>query len=138
MRRQTMTAAALLAAMAAATPLLAKPLKGKFVGPGTYAMKDGGCDKLRKIAEGGPKNVGTTPETLTVNGFESWDGGCSFTSIKELTKGRKWVATMSCSEGADENNKETDTFERQPDGSFKVTNENKTTIWVRCDAAKGK
>lgn len=141
MRRPITIAALVLAhaaAMTAASPLLAKPNKGKFLGPGTYAMKNGGCEKLTKIADGGPRNVETTPETLTVDGFSSWETGCGFTSIKEVEKGRKWVAKMSCNDEAGDESPETDTFEKQPDGSFKVTNEDKTTIWVRCDAAKGK
>ncbi len=136
MRRRSLLAATLIAATA--SPLAAKPVKGVFIGPGAYAMKNGGCEKLKKIAEGGPKNVETTPETLTVNGFDNWETGCGFTSIKEVEKGRKWVARMSCNDEAGDETPETDTFEKQPDGSFKVTNEDKTTIWVRCDAGKGK
>jgi hypothetical protein len=116
----------------------AAEVKAKFLGDGTYAMKDGGCEKLNRIAAGGPKNVETTPETLTADGFSGWEGGCSFLSIKEVKKGVKWVVRMSCSEGAEEDQRETDTFEKQPDGSFHVTNEDKTTHFVRCEVGKGK
>ncbi len=125
--------------MAAAQPAAAKgKVKAGFLGAETYAMKDGGCEKLKKITEGGPKNVSTTPETLTADGFSSWETGCSFTSVKEIVKGKKWKAKMACNDEAGEINPETDIFEKQPDGSFKVTTEGKTTHFVRCEAGKGK
>lgn len=98
---------------------------------------DGGCAKLKAIAAGGPKNVETTPETLTADGFESWEGGCSFVWIKEKQQGRRWVAEMACAEEAEES-VEIDTFDLDPaSGTIKVTNEGKTSAYVRCDEGKG-
>lgn len=104
---------------------------------GTYVM-EGRCEKLAKIEAGGPKNVETVPETLTNDGFQSWEGGCSFVSIEEKVKGRVWVARMSCAEEADES-EETDTFElNSKDQSISVTVDGKTTKFIRCDADKRK
>jgi hypothetical protein len=104
---------------------------------GTYVMA-GKCEKLAKLAAGTSRSVMTVPETLTADGFEGWEGGCSFISIKEKSKGRVWVATMACHEAADEW-QETDTFELDPkDQSLTVTVDKKTSRFVRCDAEKGK
>lgn len=123
---------ALMSLPAAAEP---KTVKAGFIS-GTYATAEG-CKKLDAIAKGGPKNVGTVPETLTAEGFDGWEGGCSFTSIKETEKGKAWVAQMACAEGAEENT-ETDTFELRPDGTIKVTNEGKATIFERCKTKEAK
>jgi hypothetical protein len=110
--------------------------KGSFIGPGTYATKEG-CEKLAKIATGGDRNVGTVPEALTVDGFLGWEGACSFRSVTEKVKGRIWSANMDCAEGITEESQD-DTFEKLPDGSFKVTVMDNSTIFQRCDTAKGK
>ena len=110
--------------------------KGSFIGPGTYATKEG-CEKLARIAAGGEKNVGTVPEALTVDGFLGWEGACSFRSVTEKVKGRIWSANMDCAEGITDET-ESDTFEKLPDGSFKVTVMDNSTIYQRCDTTKGK
>ena len=103
---------------------------------GTYVM-EGRCEKLAALAAGGPRNVETVPETLTAKGFDNWEGGCAFTSIQEKEKGRVWTAKLSCGQSADEW-EETDTFELDPkDGSLKVTVDDATTRFVRCDEKKG-
>jgi hypothetical protein len=111
-------------------------VKGTFVGPGTYATEEG-CKKLAAIQAGGDKNVGTVPETLTEDGFETWEGACTFTSFTEKDKGRSWTARMACAEEALEGS-EQDLFERMDDGKIKVTVMEKATILQRCDAEKGK
>ena len=111
-------------------------VKGTFVGPGTYATADG-CEKLAKIAAGGNKNVGTVPETLTVDGFIGWEGACTFRSITEKQAGKVWTAKMDCFEGATEG-PESDIFERLPDGTLKVTIMDSSTIMQRCEPDKGK
>ena len=117
-------------------PAAADELKADFI-TGTYVM-EGRCGMLAKIEAGGDKNVETVPETLTSDGFNTWEGGCSFTSIKEQTKGRVWVAKMACAEEAEEN-EETDTFELNPaDNSINVTVDGKVSRFVRCDADKRK
>ncbi|MEQ1718075.1 MAG: hypothetical protein ABL907_19210 [Hyphomicrobium sp.] len=118
-----------------ATPASAE-MMGDFVGPGTYATAEG-CKKLAAIAAGTPRNVATVPETLTIEGFAGWEGGCTFHSITEVVKGKKWTANLKCFEGADES-QESDVFERMPDGAIKVTIMGSDTTFVRCDGEKGK
>jgi hypothetical protein len=107
-------------------------VKGTFVGPGTYATEEG-CKKLAALAAGGDKNVGTVPETLTEDGFETWEGACTFTSFTEKDKGRSWTARMACAEEALEGS-EQDLFERMDDGKIKVTVMETATLLQRCDA----
>jgi hypothetical protein len=111
-------------------------VKGSFIGPGTYATEEG-CKKLAAIEAGGDKNVGTTPETLTEDGFSSWEGSCTFESITETDKGKRWKAKMQCAEEATEG-PESDIFERLPDGKLKVTVMDNATLLQRCDTDKGK
>lgn len=122
-------------ALTAVTPAHAA-VKGTFIGPGTYATAEG-CKKLTAIEAGGDKNVGTTPETLTEDGFTSWEGACTFVSVTEKDKGRSWTAHMACAEEAEEGT-ETDLFEKMDDGKIKVTVMENATILQRCDAEKGK
>ena len=118
-----------------AVPAVAGNKTAAFI-TGTYVM-EGRCGMLAKIEAGGPKNVETTPETLTSKGFETWEGGCTFLSIKQKTKGRVWVARMACAEEAEES-VETDRFELDPkDQSITVTVDGEVTKYIHCDAAKG-
>lgn len=110
-------------------------VKGTFVGPGTYATEEG-CKKLAAIAAGGDKNVGSVPETFTEDGFEGWEGSCTFTSFTEIEKDKKWKALMHCIDGPEEG-PESDIFERLPDGKLKVTVMDHDTILQRCDTGKG-
>jgi hypothetical protein len=107
-------------------------VKGTFVGPGIYATEEG-CKKLADIEAGGDKNAGTVPETLTEDGFETWEGGCTFTSFTEKEKGRVWTANLKCFESADES-QESDVFERLEDGKIKMTVMGNATLLQRCDA----
>ena len=121
----------------AAAPLSAHAeVKGTFVGPGTYATAEG-CKKLAAIEAGGDKNVGTTPETLTVDGFSSWEGACTFESFTETEQGKVWKAKMQCAEEATEG-PESDIFERLADGKLRVTVMDAATLLQRCDTDKGK
>ncbi len=61
---------------------------------------------------------------------------CTFRSITEIEKGKKWQASMDCHEGGEEG-PESDIFERLQDGSLKVTVMGKSSIFVRCDKDKG-
>lgn len=119
----------------AALPALAGS-KATFLGDGTYATAEG-CVKHKAIAAGGPKNLSTTPETLTASGFSGWEFDCVFTAVKEVVKGRKWVVKETCSEGP-ETWKSSETFELLPDGSFDVTGDKTTMRFKRCEAAKAK
>lgn len=109
-------------------------VKGTFVGAGIYATAEG-CQKLAALAKGGDQNAGTVPELLTEDGFEGWEGSCTFTSVAEVEAGKKWKAEMQCAEGAEEG-PETDVFERLPDGTLKVTQDDHVTIFQRCDGAQ--
>ena len=107
-------------------------VKADFI-KGTYVI-EGRCEKLAKINAGGPKNAGTVPETLTSDGFQGWESGCSFKWIKQKKKGQVWVARMACAEEAEEH-EETDTFKlNNKDGSLTVIVDGETTKFVRCDA----
>lgn len=102
---------------------------------GTYVM-EGRCDKLAALEAGGSRNVETVPETLTAKGFESWEGGCTFASLKETDKGRVYEATMHCSDAAEEWT-ETDTFSVGTDQSITVTVDGTSTRFVTCGPDKG-
>lgn len=130
MLKDLISRAVLLAALSA--PALAEPVKGTFVGPGTYATKEG-CEKVKALAAGAERSLDTVPETLTENGFESWEGGCTFQSVVEKEPGKIWEAKMLCGEGAEEDITQSDLFERLPDGNLKVTVEDEVTILERCD-----
>lgn len=110
-------------------------VRGSFI-KGIYAM-EGRCTAWAAIEAGGDRTVETVPETLTEDGFSAWEGGCSFISVKEKTKGRRWVAKMACGDGNEEY-EETDTFDLDPvTGNITVTVEGNSSVFVRCDAAKG-
>lgn len=111
-------------------------IKGTFIGDGTYATAEG-CRKLAALAAGGDRNIETVPETLTADGFFGWEGGCTFASITEIEKGRKWKTRLHCVDGPNEG-PESDIFERLPDGKIKVTVMGNDTILERCDAEKEK
>ncbi len=130
-----MLIAGLVAASCALAWAATAQMKGNFIGSGTYATVEG-CKKVAALVAGAVRNVETVPETLTQDGFAGWEGSCTFRSITEFEKGKKWKAAMDCQEGAEEG-PESDLFERLPDGSLKVTVMGNDTIFVRCDAEKG-
>lgn len=138
-RTQQRAALALVAAAllpAAAREVVAGEIKGTFIGEGIYATAEG-CKKLAALAAGADRNIETVPETLTIDGFEGWEGGCTFASFTEVEKGKKWKARLHCVDGPDEG-PESDIFERLPDGKIKMTVMDNDTIFERCDAEKGK
>ena len=53
-------------------------------------LQEAGSDRCRR-----PKSVETTPEILTADGYKGWEGGCSFTSVKENGAG-KWTVETDC------------------------------------------
>lgn len=127
----------LLTSIAVATADPKQPT-GAFVGPGTYATGEG-CAKLKALEAGKERSGETVPETLNVEGFQTWEGGCTFASVKETEKGRTWMARMLCGEEL-ESSSQIDIFTRNGDGSWdvRVGGEPKPTHYVRCDAAAGK
>ena len=130
-----MTSFALLLSVGVA-PAVAGDIKGTFIGPGTYATAEG-CHKWKAIEAGGDRNAGTVPEVLTQDGFQGWEGACTFSSITEKEPGKMWSAAMDCHEGAT-GGPESDIFERLADGAIKMTVMGNATTLVRCDAEKGK
>jgi hypothetical protein len=137
------SAAAALAALAMISAPLAgdtsaaraaETVKAPFIA-GVWATPDG-CKLRAAIEAGGPKNVETTPEILTADGYQGWEGGCSFKSVKENGAG-KWTVETACTEGAEEWN-DTETWELDSAaGRLKVTVDDQTTEFVPCDAGKG-
>lgn len=134
MRAAAFAALTLFAVTASA--VAEEEVKGTFIGEGTYATAEG-CEKLQALAAGGDRNIETVPETLTMNGFEGWEGGCTFASFTEIEKDKKWQARLHCFDGPDEG-PESDIFERLPDGKIKLTVMGNDTILQRCDAEKEK
>ncbi|MFN0217529.1 MAG: hypothetical protein ACKVP4_01815 [Hyphomicrobium sp.] len=110
--------------------------KGAFIGPGVYATAEG-CQKLAALDAGGDRNVGTVPETLTQNGFQGWEGACTFRSVIEVTPGKIWKASLDCHEGA-QDGPESDVFERLEDGRIKVTIMGSAMIFERCSGREGR
>lgn len=104
----------------AASPVSAEVKRADFI-QGTFA-KPGLCDKVAAVAAGGPKNLDTVTETLTPDGFRSWEGNCDFETITEKEKGRSYEAKMSCIEGAAQWT-ETNTFDIDPSGQT-------MTVWI--------
>jgi hypothetical protein len=110
--------------------------KGAFMGPGVYAIEQG-CEKLAALAAGADRNVETVPETLTQEGFQGWEGACTFKSVIEVTPGKIWKASLDCHEGA-QDGPESDVFERLDDGKIKVTIMGSAMIFERCSGGEGR
>lgn len=118
------------------TAAYAAEVKATFI-TGTWATEEG-CEKVAKLAAGSVRSVTTVPETLTQDGYETWEGGCTFSEIKEPEPGRKWSVKTACVDGAEEWSDE-ETMELDASGKkLTVTVEDKTTVFVRCDSEKGK
>lgn len=110
-------------------------IDGAFVGPGIYSPTTG-CKKLKDIEIGkATPNISTYPLTLTREGTRSWEGGCSFETIRE-TKPDTYEAKMQCSEGAEEY-EETVTFTRLDAERIKVASDDEALVYERCKGLKG-
>jgi hypothetical protein len=131
-----MISAILLAVTCAASPANSEGVRADFI-VGTFA-KPGLCEKVAAIEAGGPKNVSTVTETLTAEGFRTWEGGCDFVTVTEAEKGKVYEASMRCSEGAQEWT-ETDKFILDPSGNaITVWVEGEKHEFVKCVSEKGK
>ena len=107
-----------------------------FVGEGTYSPTTG-CKKLEDLQDGKvAPNISTYPLTLTRVGTASWEGGCDFTSIRELQPG-VFESKMQCSEGAEEYS-QTVTFTRLDADRIRVASGTEALIYERCKGLKGK
>jgi hypothetical protein len=108
---------------------------GAFVGDGTYSPTTG-CKKLKDIESGkAAPNISTYPLILTRQGTRSWEGGCSFESIRE-TKPNTFETKMQCSEGSEEY-EETMTFTRLEADRIKVASGDEALVYERCKGLKG-
>ncbi len=110
-------------------------VKAAFI-TGTWATEEG-CQKLAKIASGTPKSVETMPETLTQDGYATWEGGCTFSEIKETVPGRTWSVKTACVDGAEEWSDDETIVLDETGKRLTVTVEDKTTVFVRCESGKG-
>ncbi len=125
--------ASLAACLAAAAPAVAKP-KGAFIGPGTYSPADG-CQKFAKLAAGILlPNIENYPEKLTADGFYSWEGGCTFLTVRKL-RASVWVTRMFCAEGSVEE-RNTTTFVKLKGDRWRVTGNGGGLTYKRCKSAK--
>jgi hypothetical protein len=124
-------ASVLLSAHAAAAEVTATPLGQSVLGRSVYTTaKD--CPLYKKLAAGGPRNLNTVPETLTAQGYRSWEGGCTFTNIVERYKGRLWTVSMRCSDGAIENRPRTEVWRKAADGAITVSADKTVTTLIAC------
>jgi hypothetical protein len=80
-------------------------------------------------------NIARYPLTLTREGTRSWEGGCDFSSIREV-KPNTFEGKMQCSEGA-ENYEETVTFRRIDANRIEVASGSEALVYERCKALKG-
>jgi len=98
---------------------------------GTYASKKG-CEMLKALQQGTPRNLQTVPETLDKSGFAGWEGSCEF--VKIFKHGTKlWTAIMYCVEGATAA-PSLASFLRHEDGSYDVSFQNaeQPEVFMQC------
>lgn len=113
-----------------------KKLDAPFVGDGIYSPGTG-CQKLEEIESGkSAPNIATYPLTLTREGTGSWEGGCEFSSIRELEP-NTLEAKLQCSEGADEY-AQTVTFKRLDADRIEVRSGSEALVYQHCKGLKGK
>ena len=127
---RTLLIAALAAAAMTATATAAD-VEAKFLGTATYASAKG-CEQLKALASGTPRNLNTVPETLTAKGYLGWEGGCTIERVQEQVKGKRWLVSLRCSEGAEENKRHKETWEKAPDGALLVSFKKKRERLVAC------
>ena len=101
------------------------------MGPGTYSPTTG-CKKLEAIEKGdAAPNIATYPLTLTREGTRSWEGGCDFSSIREV-KPNTFEGKVQCSEGA-----ENYAFRQIDANRIEVASGSEALVYERCKALKG-
>lgn len=122
-----------VAVMTAIVPARAD-LTADFLGEGVFGLKSD-CAKLAKLAAGGPRNIQTVPETLTRNGYRSWEGACSITRIAPHRSLARYTVELKCSEGAEENMKRTEVWTKRGDTLY-VQFEGKTETYVKCETSR--
>jgi hypothetical protein len=127
----------LLATVLLASPALAEHVAG-FLGSSRYATEEG-CSKLKKLAEGGDRNISTVPETLSAEGYSGWEHTCTFASISETVPGKSWKAVLRCEEG-ESTWEDTQVFEKTGEATFtvKADGEEIAAVYTVCDAPGAK
>lgn len=132
---RTLLLAACLCVVSVAGECAESKVDGAFIGDGTYSPTTG-CKKLKDIESGkAAPNISTYPLKLTRQGTRSWEGSCSFESIRE-TAPNTFEAKMQCSEGAEEYD-ETVTFTRLDVDRIKVASGDDALVYERCKGLKG-
>ena len=130
----------ILVSVAALTALIstsAIAAEATFLGSTTYTTaKD--CRKLKVLAAGGPRNITTSPETLTAKGYQSWEGGCTIDKITAGKPANTWTVNLRSHEGAEENQLRTEVWTRQSDGSMISAFKAEKTKYIACNAGKTK
>lgn len=110
---------------------IAADVEAKFLGAATYSSAKG-CSQLKALASGTPRNLNTVPETLTAKGYLGWEGGCAIERIAEQVKGKRWTVSLRCSEGAVENQRHQETWEKAPDGAILISFKKNRERYVAC------
>lgn len=123
---------AVLAAVVAlqVTPACAEDVRATFLGEMTYTQADK-CDKAKQEAA-----AGKTPDAVILNarGVGDSEFDCGVSSVEEREPGRVWAVRMACVDIDFEEWDETDVFEKNGDGSFKITIEGskEPEVFVPC------
>ncbi len=123
--------AALAVGLAALAPAGMAAEKAAFI-DGTYATPEG-CRQLQALRDGASQSIETVPETLTAEGFQSWEGACRFTKTFEHEPGRVWLGLMFCAE-ANTMSAATFVFLKGDDGTFEIAGDGQSEpeLYVRC------
>ena len=109
-----------MAVLCAAAPAQAD-VKARFI-DGQYVMSAEACGKLKALARGATRSLGTVPWSVSRDGFDQWEGSCGFKRIRETAKGKRWEVTATC-EGLVPEDESTESyiFERTSPTTFSVT-----------------
>ncbi len=127
-----------LAIALAAMPAVLEAKESASFLQGTYSTEEG-CQKLQALAAGTQPSLETVPDTLTPNGFKSWEGTCEFTKIFEHEPGKVYLGLMFCTEG-ESMTPVNFVFVKNDDGSFEVaaTGQEAPEQFKRCAAGEEK
>ncbi len=107
-----------------------------FLGNGVYALPSD-CAKLAQLTAGGARNIQTVPETLTRNGYKSWEGGCAITRIAPHRSLSRYTVELKCSEGAEENVKRTEVWTTRGD-TLLVQFDGKSETYQKCETPRSR
>lgn len=127
--RQILIAA--IAAAAMSTAASAADVEAKFLGAKTYSSAKG-CEKLKALANGAPRNITNVPEVLTAKGYLGWEGGCAIERVQEQVKAKRWLVSLRCDEGAVTDQRHQETWEKAPDGAILISFKKKRERYVAC------